>query len=120
MSRRIILIRGGAMSRFSGLGKGYHDMLEVLQNGEVTGWSHSTTLEYGSTSDMSSVARLRHRWYSHPNRVKKHLKNPIDSDIALITDQEQSHLIPHHSNIPVGIYVHDLFHIFPTVEDFPR
>ena len=120
MSRRITLIRGGAMSKFSGLGKGYHDMLEVLQNDEVKGWKHSTTLEYGSTSELSSVARLRNRWYSHPKRVKKHLNIPQSSDLALVTDQEQSHLIPLHSNIPVGIYVHDLFHIFPTVEDFPE
>jgi glycosyltransferase involved in cell wall biosynthesis len=120
MSRRIMLIRGGAMSKFSGLGKGYYDMLEVLQNDEVAGWRHSTTLEYGPTSEMSSVSRLRNRWYSHPNRVKKHLKNPAGSDIALITDQEQSHLLPFHSKIPIGIYVHDLFHIFPTVEDFPE
>jgi glycosyltransferase involved in cell wall biosynthesis len=120
MSRRLMLIRGGAMSKFSGLGKGYHDMLEVLQNDEVKGWGHSTTLEYGSTLDLSSVARVRNRWYSHPKRVAKHLKNPHASDIALVTDQEQSHLVPSHSNIPVGIYVHDFFHLFPTEEDFPE
>jgi glycosyltransferase involved in cell wall biosynthesis len=38
-------------------------------------------------------------------------------DLLHITDQEQAHLVPHNSSIPVVVTIHDLFHIRPrTIE----
>lgn len=120
MRRRLLLIRGGAMSKFSGLGKAFHDLKQVLQNDEVDGWTYAGTLEYESTSKMTAFQRLRKRWTIHPKTVKNSLKNSTDVDAALITDQEQAHLVPKQSSIPVGVYVHDFFHLFPTQENFPE
>lgn len=120
MRRRLLLIRGGAMSKFSGLGKAFHDLKEVLENNEVDGWSYAGTLEYESTSQLSAFQRLRKRWRVHPKTVKQSLVDSRNADVALITDQEQAHLVPMKSSIPVGVYIHDFFHLFPTQETFPE
>ena len=50
--------------------------------------------------------------FASKNGTKAISKQKID--LLHITDQEQAHLIPQNANIPVSVYVHDLFHISPT------
>jgi glycosyltransferase involved in cell wall biosynthesis len=40
-----------------------------------------------------------------------HRKQAVD--IVLVSDQEQAHLVPKKSAVPVVVYVHDFFHLFP-------
>ena len=115
-SPRILLVRGGVITPFSGLGGAFHDLRTALEQGRFGSWSSAGVEEYDLGENPSAFSRLWTRWSSHPRKVKAtiaslHRKQAVD--IVLVSDQEQAHLVPTKSAVPVVVYVHDLFHLFP-------
>ncbi|MAV44293.1 MAG: hypothetical protein CMA30_07465 [Euryarchaeota archaeon] len=117
MAKRVMLVRGGVLGRNSGLGSAHHNLADLLGSGSVPGWEIDSVCEYELSSRASPIQRLWKRWFSHPRAVKKAISKTISKgscDLIHITDQEQAHLIPKNSKLPVVVTVHDLFHLFPT------
>ena len=117
MAKRVMLVRGGVLGRNSGLGSAHHNLADLLGSGSVPGWEIDSVCEYELSSRASPILRLWKRWFSHPRAVKKAISKSISKgscDLFHITDQEQAHLIPKNSKLPVVVTVHDLFHLFPT------
>ena len=115
-SPRILLVRGGVITPFSGLGGAFHDLRTALEQGRFGSWSSAGVEEYDLGENPSAFSRLWTRWSRHPRRVKAtiaslHRKQAVD--IVLVSDQEQAHLVPKKSAVPVVVYVHDFFHLFP-------
>jgi len=115
-SPRILLVRGGVLTPFSGLGGAFHDLRTALEQGRFGSWSSAGVEEYDLGEHPSAFSRLWTRWSSHPRKVKAtiaslHRKQAVD--IVLVSDQEQAHLVPKKSAVPVVVYVHDFFHLFP-------
>jgi len=113
---RILLVRGGVLTPFSGLGGAFHDLRTALEQGRFGSWSSAGVEEYDLGENPSAFSRLWTRWSSHPRKVKAtiaslHRKQAVD--IVLVSDQEQAHLVPRKSAVPVVVYVHDFFHLFP-------
>ena len=113
---RILLVRGGVLTPFSGLGGAFHDLRTALEQGRFGSWSSAGVEEYDLGEHPSAFSRLWTRWSSHPRKVKAtiaslHRKQAVD--IVLVSDQEQAHLVPTKSAVPVVVYVHDFFHLFP-------
>jgi len=112
---QIVLVRGGALTRFSGLGGAHATLVEHHRDGRFPSLSLTEVMQYPVQS--SAFARLVMRWRKHPKRVAavcKHLLGP--SDVLHITDQEQAHLVPPRSaqRPKVVVTVHDVFHLFPS------
>lgn len=117
MSKKICLVRGGALTPFSGIGGAHNDLLNHHKNGKFGDLKLLDVLEY--PEQKSAVARVRYRWFKHPRTVSRFAKANLGAeDILHITDQEQAHLAPkRYSGRPkVVITVHDLFHLFPYSE----
>ena len=117
MAKRVMLVRGGVLGRNSGLGSAHHNLADLLGSGSVPGWEIDSICEYELSSRASPIQRLWKRWFSHPRAVKKVISKSVSKgscDLVHITDQEQAHLIPKNSKLPVVVTVHDLFHLFPT------
>ena len=113
MSKQVLLVRGGALGRNTGIGGAHYNLVTSLQNGEIRGWTTLEPCEYPLRRRMNPFSRLYKRWISHPKRVDKLLKKNHSFSAVHITDQEQAHLIPQRCSIPVVVTVHDLFHLFP-------
>ena len=114
MAKRVLLVRGGALGRNTGLGAAHHNLVDMLKSGKVTGWQLAGVCEYPLAKTSNPLSRIWNRWFSHPKRVIKKIRNQSgEFDLVHITDQEQAHLVPKDSTIPVAITVHDLFHMFP-------
>ena len=114
--RRMLLVRGGVLSPYSGLGGAFHDLRTSLEGGAIPKWSSAGVLEYDLGEDAPAWKRLWWRWVTHPRRVKKAIRaaeRTGQADAVLVTDQEQAHLVPRSSTLPVMVYVHDFFHLFP-------
>ena len=117
MAKRVMLVRGGVLGRNSGLGSAHHNLADLLGSGSIPGWETDSVCEYELSSRASPIQRLWKRWFSHPRAVKKAISKSVSKgscDLVHITDQEQAHLIPKNSKLPVVVTVHDLFHLFPT------
>ena len=110
--RRILLVRGGVLSPHSGLGGAFHDLRTSLEGGHVPGWSLAGVLEYDLGPKAPGWRRLWQRWVAHPRRVRRAVRQN-DADLVMVTDQEQAHLVPNRAGMPVLVYVHDAFHLFP-------
>ena len=110
MSRQVLVVRGGALSRSTGLGRAHHDLVDRLEQNLVAGYSIADVIEHelGGTP----LTRWRRRRNHHPAHVDAAVKEN-SADILHITDQEQAHLVPMDCKIPVSITVHDLFHLKP-------
>ena len=94
---QIVLVRGGALTPFSGLGGAHATLVEHHQDGRFPSLLLKEVLQYPVQS--SAFARLRMRWIQHPKRVAdvcKRLLGP--TDVLHITDQEQAHLAPPRSS----------------------
>ena len=116
MVKSVILARGGVLGRNTGLGGAHHNLLVALKNGDIKGYQLGATCEYDLAVKTNPVKRLLMRWWSHPRVVKRFVNSSATSgncDILHITDQEQAHLVPKNSKVPVVVTVHDLFHLFP-------
>lgn len=118
MSRKVCLVRGGALTQFSGIGGAHFDLLAHHQNDEFEGVKLLDVLEYPEQN--SALAKVRYRWLKHPRTVSKFARTNLGpEDILHITDQEQAHLAPkrYPGRPNVVITVHDLFHLFPYKEE---
>ena len=115
MAKQVLLVRGGALGVNTGIGGAHHNLSTSLAQGDIQGWTSSTTCEYPVKKRMNPISRIFKRWYSHPKRVAKILKREHEYSLLHITDQEQAHLIPELCSIPVVVTVHDLFHFFPEI-----
>jgi len=110
MSRQVLVVRGGALPRSSGLGRAHYDLVDRLREGQVDGYVLGDTIEHELGG--GAFARWRRRRREHPQRVSTATK-ANNGDILHITDQEQAHLIPEGCDLPVSITIHDLFHLEP-------
>ena len=110
MSRQVLVVRGGALPRSSGLGRAHHDLVERLQEGHVAGYSLGNVIEHDVGG--GAFTRWRRRRSEHPQRVAQSGEANAGS-ILHITDQEQAHLVPQNCNLPVSVTIHDLFHLEP-------
>ena len=115
MAKQVLLVRGGALGVNTGIGGAHHNLSTSLAQGDIQGWTSSTTCEYPVKKRMNPISRIFKRWYAHPKRVAKILKREHKYSLLHITDQEQAHLIPELCSIPVVVTVHDLFHFFPEI-----
>ena len=117
-AKRVLLVRGGVLTPFSGIGGAFHDLKTALEGGQISGWRTAGVEEYNLGERASGFKRLRERWFRHPSRVVssiKHLHQKGEVDLVFVSDQEQAHLVPSNSAVPVVVYVHDFFHLFPHI-----
>ena len=117
-TRRVLLVRGGILSQYSGLGGAFHDLRSSLKEGNMPRWDYAGTEEYQLSKKASGLSRILKRWVGHPKRVKDSIRRRYQNrsiDLVHVADQEQAHLIPKSSPVPVVIYVHDFFHLFPEL-----
>ena len=110
MSRQVLVVRGGALPRSSGLGRAHHDLVERLEEGQIDGYILRSVIEHEVGG--GAFKRWRRRRSEHPQRVSKAAEANADS-ILHITDQEQAHLVPENCELPVSVTIHDLFHLEP-------
>ena len=111
VGKRVILARGTALSTDSGLGRAHHALVGTLRGSLVDGWEMTGTIEHAAPS--SAVGRILKR-IRHASAVSSG-SNPSEADLLHITDQEQAHLVPSDSKVPVVVTVHDMFHLEPKV-----
>ena len=110
MSRQVLVVRGGALPRSSGLGRAHHDLVDRLKAQQVKGYALGEAIEHELGG--GAFARWRRRRSEHPQLVANAAKT-TGASILHITDQEQAHLIPENCDLPVSITIHDLFHLEP-------
>ena len=116
-NKQVLLVRGGMLTPYSGLGGAFHDLQTSLVNGQITDWQGCGVAQYDLGASPSAWTRLKTRWFTHPRTVKKTVTNLAKSgqiDLVHVSDQEQAHLVPKRSPVPVVVYVHDFFHLYPT------
>ena len=114
MVRRVLLARGASLPTNNGLGRAHHSIESILNHALVPNWTKSSVVEHQNTSNI--FIRLLNRWIKHPKKVTLEASKE-GIDLLHITDQEQAHLVPYKSNIPVAVTIHDFFHIRPrTIE----
>ena len=117
-TKRVLLVRGGVLTPFSGIGGAFHDLKTALEGGEIPDWQSVGVEEYDLGARPSGWKRLRERWFRHPARVARRIQRLHQAgevDLVFVSDQEQAHLVPSGSPVPVVVYVHDFFHLFPEV-----
>ena len=108
--RRVLLVRGPRLSEDSGLGRAHHSIETLLNRALVPNWTRIKTVEHKRMESL--LSRAMKRWFSHPRLVSQ-ISESTEADLIHITDQEQAHLVPKKSKVPVIVTVHDLFHIRP-------
>lgn len=116
-TKRLLLVRGGVLTPYSGLGGAFHDLRTDLESGAFAPWSSAGTVEYDLGPSPGPLTRLMKRWYGHPRHVRgviKRLHETGSVDLVLVSDQEQAHLVPRSAPVKVAVYVHDFFHLYPT------
>ena len=116
MAKRVLLVRGGSLGRNSGLGAAHHNLADMIKSGAIEGWELVDECEYPLNRTSNPLSRIWNRWFSHPKRVSRTVQKLAESkncDLVHVTDQEQAHLVPMQSKIPVVITIHDLFHLSP-------
>ena len=110
MVRRVLLARGGSLSITNGLGRAHNSIVSVLNRALVPNWTKVKVIEHQIVSNI--FLSIFKRWKQHPKLVSEETSK-MGIDLLHITDQEQAHLVPHNSSIPVVVTIHDLFHIRP-------
>ncbi len=116
--QQLLLVRGGVLSPHSGLGGAFHDLRASLESGSMLSWSLAEVSEYDLGTQPSGFQRLLKRWFTHPRTVRQRIKSlHRDGRLHLVhvSDQEQAHLVPRRCPVPVVVYVHDFFHMFPQL-----
>ena len=117
MPRQVLVVRGGALSRSSGLGRAHHDLVDRLEQSEVSGYSLASVIEHELGGNL--FTRWRRRRSEHPAYVEAKSLETL-ATILHITDQEQAHLVPKDCKVPVSITIHDLFHLEPRKISTPQ
>lgn len=121
MARRVLIVRGGALPRASGLGRAHHDLVDRVEQGLVDGFVSGDVLEHDL--DGGLFHRWRRRRHLHPRAVLEKARaerQKFATSILHITDQEQAHLVPRESPLPTSVTVHDLFHLEPRRLQMPE
>lgn len=118
MDRHVLVVRGGALGRDTGLGAAHAGVVRLLASHEVQGWSLSAEVDH-PLGGMGPTRLLR-RWWFHPRRVRQRLKQRAREGgplVLLVTDQEQAHLVPRRvpRNVSKAVIVHDLFVLAPRI-----
>ena len=118
MDRHVLVVRGGALGRDTGLGASHAGVVRLLASNEVEGWSLSAEVDHPLGG--SAPRRLLRRWWFHPRRVRQRLKQRAKEGgrlVLLVTDQEQAHLVPRRAprNVAKAVVVHDLFILAPRI-----
>jgi len=116
MARRVLVVRGGALPRASGLGRAHHELVDRLKAGVIPGYELAGVMEYPLGGNP--LTRWWRRRKSHPKAVERAVLEGFDGgqvDLVHITDQEQAHLIPVGLQVGCSITVHDLFHLQPRI-----
>lgn len=118
MDRRVLVVRGGALGRDTGLGAAHAGVVRLLASNEVEGWGLSAEVDHPLGG--SAPRRLFRRWWFHPRRVRHRLKQRAKEGgrhVLLVTDQEQAHLVPRRvpRNVAKAVVVHDLFILAPRI-----
>ena len=108
--RRVLLARGANLDSNTGLGRAHEAVVSLLEKTLVKDWTKAGVVEHKIRNNI--FFRVFNRWYTHPSLVKSE-NNLSSADLLHITDQEQAHLVPKNSSVPVAVTVHDLFHISP-------
>ncbi len=108
--RRVLLARGTNLESNTGLGRAHDAVVSLLEKTLVKDWTKAGIIEHPIKTQ--AISRVWNRWYGHPKLVESQT-NSSTADLLHITDQEQAHLVPKNSSIPVAVTVHDLFHIKP-------
>ena len=105
-----MLARGGALPRQSGLGRAHHELVDRLESGQIPNYELADVVEH----PLGGNPLLRY-WRRRKGQQKAVAKAIASSNCELlhITDQEQAHLVPLKSPVPVSVIVHDLFHLKP-------
>ncbi len=122
MTRPVLVVRGGSLPRSSGLGRAHHDLVDRLIDNKVPGYHLEDIVEHEIGGSI--FRRWRRRRRHHPHLVAKIAEDESPhmygdsllksrNGIMHITDQEQAHLVPKKSSIPVSVTIHDLFHLEP-------
>ena len=114
MARRVLLVRGGALPRQSGLGRAHHELVDRLKAGQIPGYELADVIEHSTGGNP--LQRWWRRRKSHPKTVHRAVWDAIDggtADFVHITDQEQAHLVPAGLEVACSVTVHDLFHLSP-------
>ena len=122
MTRPVLVVRGGSLPRSSGLGRAHHDLVDRLTEKKVQGFHLEDVVEHELGGSL--FTRWRRRRKHHPHLVAKIAEDESPhmygdsllkskNGIMHITDQEQAHLVPKNSSIPVSVTIHDLFHLEP-------
>ena len=114
MARRVLLVRGGALPRQSGLGRAHHELVDRLEAGQIPGYELAGVIEHPTGGNP--LQRWWRRRKSHPAQVSKATLEGVENgsvDLIHVTDQEQAHLVPESGSMPCSITVHDLFHLSP-------
>ncbi len=112
MARRVLLARGGALPRQSGLGRAHNELVDRLTEKKVPDYELADVIEHSMGGNP--LTRLWRRRKGQPRAVAKAVQSS-NCDLLHITDQEQAHLVPLKSSIPVSVTVHDLFHLKPRI-----
>ena len=102
MFRRVVLARGPVES--SGYGENHAVLEALLGKAKVTGWTKALTVEGGPGSR------------GHAKRISR-AAGEVGADLLHITSQEDAHLVPKKSSVPVVVSVHDLFDHRPRAID---
>ena len=110
MARKVLVVRGGALPKSTGLGRAHVNLVERFVEGRIRNYELLDSVEHKLGGN--SLLKLINRWFKHPHTVSKSIKSK-SPDLLLITDQEQAHLIPRKCKIPSAVIVHDLFQLFP-------
>ena len=93
-TKRVLLVRGGVLTRFSGIGGAFHDLKNALEDGEIPGWQSAGVEEYDLGENPSGLKRLRERWFRHPARVAAHIKrlhHANEVDLVFVSDELSAH-----------------------------
>ena len=110
MVHRVLLARGTALSSSTGLGRAHAAVVSILERTLVSDWTKAGEINH--TQRLSGWSRLSTRWWKHPSVISDAAAS-TDADLLHITDQEQAHLVPKNSPIPIIVTIHDLFHLSP-------
>ena len=113
MARKVTLVRGGVLGANTGIGGAHHALVGALEEERVHDWRLQSVAEYDLGARPNVVRRVMQRWFTHPRKVRTLVNSEDRPDLVHITDQEQAHLVPKSSKVPVIVTVHDLFHLFP-------
>ncbi|MBO58111.1 MAG: hypothetical protein CMA77_03840 [Euryarchaeota archaeon] len=112
MARRVLLARGGALPRQSGLGRAHNELVDRLKEMKIPDYELADVIEHPIGGNP--LLRLWRRRKGQPRAVAKSVQSS-NCDLLHITDQEQAHLVPLKSSVPVSVTVHDLFHLKPRI-----